>query len=206
MATTKKQRISIWIIAIVLTFGTFGSFLAIALNISNESKSTAAYQTAYSQYEKDINNQATELSNKYYSTFSQYASIPTLFDKSGVTELVSEDLLIGDGDEITADTDYSAYYIGWLPDGTIFDESISDGALKTPLSKSTSLISGWTSGIIGMKMGGVRELTIPSDQAYGSDGYSDTIPADTPLKFIIMIIPRIDDVEIPQAILDYYAS
>ena len=206
MSTPKKQRIAIWFIAVVLTFGTLGSFMIIALNIKNSAAEEAAFNKAYSQYQQDVSDQADELSAQYYDTFSQFASKVSTYDATSVTELATEDLLVGDGEEVTEDTDYSAYYLGWLSDGTIFDESISDGALETPLSKSDSLVDGWQKGVIGMKLGGVREITMPSDLGYGSDGYSTTIPADAPLKFIVMLIPRITDIEIPQEILDYYSS
>ena len=48
-----------------------------------------------------------------------------------------------------------------------------------------------------MKVGGVRELTIPSDLAYGETGSGDSIPANTPLKFVIMTIPTPTAIEQP---------
>jgi hypothetical protein len=58
-----------------------------------------------------------------------------------------------------------------------------------------------------MKVGGVRELTIPSDKAYGEAGSGDKIPANTPLKFIVMVIPTpeaIKEPAVPQELLQYY--
>ncbi|MNR39997.1 FKBP-type peptidyl-prolyl cis-trans isomerase [compost metagenome] len=48
-----------------------------------------------------------------------------------------------------------------------------------------------------MKVGGVRELTIPADKAYGATAKSEDIPANTPLKFIIMIIPTPETIAQP---------
>lgn len=205
MATKKSQRIGIWIIAVVMTAGTLGSFLVMGLSVKNSASDTAKYQAAYTEYQTAVATQATKLSSQYYTEFSQYASLPAVFDASSVTELVKTDLKVGTGEELTSSSTYSAYYIGWNPKGVIFDQSISDGSLKAPIAGG-SMIKGWEEGIIGMKYGGVRELTIPSDKAYGATGSGDNIPANTPIKFVVMVIPKVDDVAIPQALLEYYAS
>jgi hypothetical protein len=49
----------------------------------------------------------------------------------------------------------------------------------------------------GMKIGGVRELTIPSDKAYGETGSGDNIPPNTPIRFIVMAIPLPATIEQP---------
>jgi hypothetical protein len=71
------------------------------------------------------------------------------------------------------------------------------------------VIKGWTDGTVGMKVGGVRELTIPSDQAYGATGSGTNIPPNTPLKFVIMVIPTpetIPQAAIPPELLKYYTK
>jgi FKBP-type peptidyl-prolyl cis-trans isomerase len=94
---------------------------------------------------------------------------------------------------------------GWNPKGVVFDQSISDGKLIAPIAGG-NLITGWNEGVIGMKIGGVRELSIPSDKAYGSTGSGDNIPPNTPIKFIVMIIPKVEDVPVPAELLKYYQS
>ncbi len=205
MATPVSQRIGIWFIAIVLALGTFGSFLVMGLNVKNQTTEQEDLQKAYTKYQKDVSDQTKSLSDKYFAEFSTYASLVSEFTASDVTSLVKEDLKVGDGAEIKADTEYSAYYIGWNPKGVVFDQSISDGALKAPIN-SGGLITGWTEGVIGMKMGGVRVLTIPSDKAYGSKGSGDNIPPNTPLKFVIMVIPKVEAVTMPDILVKYYMS
>ncbi|MDD3036006.1 MAG: FKBP-type peptidyl-prolyl cis-trans isomerase [Candidatus Saccharimonadaceae bacterium] len=205
MATPKSQRIGIWIITFVLAAGTLGSFLVMGLSVQNQSVDQKKLQDAYSKYELDVAQQTFQLSGKYYEEFSKYNTEVASFDSEGVKELVKRDLKVGDGEEIKSDTDYSAYYIGWNPKGVIFDQSISEGSLKAPISKG-GLIEGWDEGVIGMKFGGVREITIPSEKAYGETGSGDNIPANTPIKFVIMIIPKVQAVEMPQILKDYYAS
>ena len=207
MATPKKQRIGIWIITAIMAIGTIGSFGMIVLSNINSTRDEAKLNALYAEYEAAEDKQTKELSDKYYDTLNGYSSRVGEFDADSVTELKTEDLVVGTGDDITSSSSYSAYYIGWLPSGKTFDSSISDGALKAPLSAtSSSVIEGWTKGVDGMKVGGVRELTIPSDLAYGESGSGDTIPANTPLKFIVMIIPTPDAVEMPEELLKYYQT
>lgn len=217
MATSKAQRIGIWVIAVIMAIGTIGSFAIIVLANQNQQTDQARINELTKQYEADATEyqakadaQAKELSNEYFNTFSQYASRPSTFDKASVTELKTEDLVVGDGAELTDQSTFTAYYIGWTPDGNIFDSSLGDGSLKAPITAAPGgVIEGWTKGVAGMKVGGVRELTIPSAQAYGESGSGDSIPANTPLKFIVMVIPTPEEIPqptIPQELLDYYSS
>jgi len=199
MATPKSQRIGLWIIVIVLTMGTLGSFVVMGLSISNQKTDSSQLQKDYADYQAKVAVQATELSGKYYAEFSKYASVPAVFNADDVKELATNDLKVGDGEVLTATTAYSAYYIGWNPKGVIFDQSIASGALKAPLAGG-NMIAGWNEGIVGMKVGGVREITIPSAKAYGEKGSGENIPANTPLKFIVMVIPKVTEVPIPSAL------
>lgn len=208
MATRKSQRIGIWVIAGALTIGTIGGFLAMVLAPTNAASDQARLQQLMADYQKQQSDyqakhkpqfdeysakqtaQATELSAKYFAAFNQYASRPAAFTAADVKELKKEDLKAGDGDVIKKDSSFTAYYIGWNPSGKVFDGSIDGDKLKAPLSVTPGgVIPGWTEGVDGMKIGGVRELTIPSDKAYGETGQGADIPANTPLKFVIMIIP-----------------
>ena len=195
MSTTRTQRIGIWVIAVVLTIGTIGSFFVIILANNNSTIDQQAMQKKQDEYTKlmaayqaKVDAQNGELTTQYFSTFSGFASEVAPFDAGSVTALTTRDLKVGDGAEIKSDTAYSAYYIGWNPEGKIFDQSIDGQKLKSPIAGG-NLIAGWNEGVIGMKVGGVRELTIPADKAYGDKGSGDLIPPHTPIKFIVMIIP-----------------
>lgn len=207
MATPRAQRIGIWVITVVMAIGAVGVYFVAILANNNDTAKTADQQAIYAEYNQKVEAQTKALSDKHYATFSQFASRVRSFEKAAAQEkLVTEDLLVGDGETVNDTTAFAAYYIGWNPDGNIFDQSISGGALKAPLSISTglanaSLIAGWKEGMIGMKIGGVRELTIPSEKAYGSAGSGSTIPADTPLKFVVMAIPLPEEIPIPEALL-----
>ncbi|HUC96793.1 MAG TPA: FKBP-type peptidyl-prolyl cis-trans isomerase [Candidatus Saccharimonadales bacterium] len=205
MATPKSQRIGIWIIAVVLTIGTLGSFVAIILSNQNQQSDQAKIQQESNQYTAAVSSQTKQLSDKYYTQFSAYAKTPAAFDASSVTKLVTTDLKIGDGAVLKSGSAYSAYYIGWNPKGVIFDQSIDSGALKAPIAGG-SLITGWEQGVVGMKFDGIRELTIPSSLAYGATGSGANIPANTPIKFVVMVIPKVTEITIPPELLQYYES
>jgi len=224
MATSTAQRTGIWIIAIVLTIGTLAGFLAMILAPQNEAADSARLQTAYAKYQKDaaavqakqqaqqteLDGQATALSAQYFEEFNSYASRVGKFEAAAAQEkLATEDLKAGTGEAIGDDTTYAVYYIGWLPDGTIFDGSIDGSSLKSPfIARPGGTIEGWSEGVKGMKIGGVRQLTIPSAQGYGESGQG-TIPANTPLKFVLMPFKKLEtikDAEIPKEILQSYGG
>lgn len=203
MSVSKGQRIGIWIIAVFMAVGTIGSFAIIVLANDNASRDQQRYTELVTEYQNATKAQETSLSEEYYDKFSQYQSRVAAFDAASVTELKTEDLLVGDGEDLTSESSFTAYYIGWNPSGTIFDSSLNeDGTLKAPFTASPGMvIEGWTNGVNGMKVGGVRELTIPAAQAYGETGSGDNIPPNTPLKFIIMTIPTPETVEVPQELI-----
>ncbi|MFZ1301976.1 MAG: FKBP-type peptidyl-prolyl cis-trans isomerase [Candidatus Microsaccharimonas sp.] len=217
MSATKSQRIGIWVIAIFMAVGTVGSFLAIILSNKNTqtdqariNELTSQYQKEYEEYQTKVAAQTAELSAKYFDTFNQYASRPAAFDAASVTELKTSDIVVGDGDTLTSDSTFTAYYIGWNPTGKVFDSSIDGDSLKAPFTAAPGgVIEGWTQGVNGMKVNGVRELTIPSDLAYGEKGSGEDIPANTPLKFIMMVIPtpeKITEPTMPPELVNYYQT
>ena len=79
--------------------------------------------------------------------------------------------------------------------------------LSAPFSPA-SAIAGWQRGVVGMKIGGVRELTIPADLAYGDTARGEDIPANSPLKFIIVAVPKSDlqAPEIPARLTELYSE
>ena len=215
MATSTAQRVGIWVIAVAMIVGTLAGFIAMILSSENDTSSqqaVAKYQAEYATYQQKIDVQTKELSGKYFSEFNAYSTAPAAFDAATVTELSTKDLKVGDGEAIGEKSSYGVYYIGWNPQGKKFDSSLSDdgASLKQPLlrkedgawvfpgGQSGGVIEGWTEGLKGMKVGGVRELTIPSKLAYAERGQGEDIPANTPLKFIMMVIPRFDEIKAPE--------
>ena len=102
------------------------------------------------------------------------------------TNLVSEDLKVGDGAEVTATNTLSVNYIGVsCSTGKIFDSSYSRGQ---PASFQLSgVIQGWQQGLPGMKVGGQRLLGIPPALAYGSNPPPSIAPDET-LWFVVDVL------------------
>jgi len=183
MATPKSQRIAILIIAIVLTIGTLGSFLMMGLAQTNQKIDNAELQKQYDEYlaEQRVSAQTNAISSEGFGSYTART-----FDPS-VTQLGVEIIKQGDGETVAATDSINASYFGWLPDGTIFDSSKKAGSDDTPIVFALSgVITGWTEGLTGVKVGSVVRLTIPADQAYGAQE-SGIIPANSPLEFIVEI-------------------
>jgi peptidylprolyl isomerase len=101
------------------------------------------------------------------------------------TELYTEDLVVGDGAEVTAGSTVTVEYVGILPDGTEFDSSWNRPSAATfPLAEG-QLIEGWLQGIPGMKVGGTRLLVVPGELAYGPEGRPPEIGPDQTLVFLV---------------------
>ena len=80
-------------------------------------------------------------------------------------------------------------YTGTLEDGSIFDSSLKPG--RTPFTFTLgagSVIKGWDLGVKGMKVGGKRKLTIPSDLGYGDNGAGNVIPPGATLIFEVELL------------------
>ncbi len=104
---------------------------------------------------------------------------------SAPTELKVQDLIEGDGAAAKSGDQISVQYVGVLfSNGKQFDASWDND--KKPFEfqlGSGQVIQGWDQGLVGMKVGGRRKLTIPADLAYGEQGQPPTIPANAALVF-----------------------
>ena len=217
--TSPRQRIVIVFIALLMLLSTFALYASIVLSSNGSSSSTetsaltaeeeARYQELLTEYQDKVNAQASELSSKYFDEFATFRSRVKSFNAADVTDVTWTDLKVGDGQEVNSEdfVEYSAYYIGWLSDETVFDSSFDDAskptALNSPLAGTTEMIQGWKDGIQGMKIGGVREISIPSALGYG-DQDQGSIPANSPLRFVVMLVPRVDEVEVPDELNNLY--
>ena len=99
-----------------------------------------------------------------------------------------EDLKDGDGVIATADRQVAVHYTGWLEDGTKFDSSLDRGKPFIFTLGAGRVIKGWDEGVEGMKVGGVRRLTVPSHLGYGERGTGGAIPPNATLIFEVMLL------------------
>lgn len=204
--TSTKQRVIIFTVGILMLLATVATYVLIIVN-NKKSEQTATssmsaedqaklneLQSQWNAKNDEINARATELSKQYFDTFKSYKSRVKGYNATTANSngLKTEDLKNGSGKTLTdGDKDYLAYYIGFCADESVFDSSFDSyddpKSLKAPLSAKVGLIEGWNAGVVGMKIGGVREITIPGELAYG-DSQEICGGTNSPLKFVVMAV------------------
>lgn len=199
LKTSPKQRFFIILIAVLMVGSIVASYTAIVISGSqgNTASNTepevdeakvAEYAEAYSKVEEEFE----QVTKGDFDKFIKYKSEVAAFNEASANEngVQVKDVKEGSGREIkSGDTDYLAYYVGWCADETIFDSSYDDNTNPTAFAKildaSLGMIEGWNLGVEGMKLGGVRVMTIPGELAYG-DQMEICGGKNKPLKFMVM--------------------
>jgi len=103
-------------------------------------------------------------------------------------KLKIEDLVVGSGAEAVAGKEITVHYTWTLTDGKKFDSSLGRGEPFKFTLGAGQVITGWDQGIAGMKVGGKRKLTIPSELGYGSRGAGSSIPPNATLVFEVELL------------------
>jgi peptidylprolyl isomerase len=106
-------------------------------------------------------------------------------------KLYTKDLIVGTGATAEKGDELSVNYVGTLYNGKIFDSSWKDtpGSAFGPFALGAgAVIPGWDQGLVGMKVGGRRELIIPPSLAYGAKGSGSTIPPNATLIFVVDLL------------------
>lgn len=105
------------------------------------------------------------------------------------SELVIEDIIVGEGEQVKAGDSVSAHYVGVVfATGEEFDSSWNRGQPLDFMVGVRQVIEGWDQGLLGMKVGGRRRLEIPSHLAYGERGAGATIGPHEALIFVVDLI------------------
>lgn len=102
------------------------------------------------------------------------------------TDLVLEDVIVGDGAEATPGDPIAAHYVGvaWST-GEEFDSSWGRGEPLRFQVGVGQVIQGWDQGLLGMKVGGRRKITIPPHLGYGDRGAGSDIKGGETLIFVV---------------------
>jgi peptidylprolyl isomerase len=102
------------------------------------------------------------------------------------TDLVIEDLVVGDGDEARPGDQVSVHYVGvaWST-GAQFDASWDRGEPFEFGLGEGQVIAGWDQGVVGMRPGGRRRLSIPPHLGYGNSGAGGVIKGGETLVFVV---------------------
>jgi peptidylprolyl isomerase len=197
LKTSTKQRVIIGLIAILMVGSIIASYAAIVLGKKDNTTTSTSDDPLIAKYETPYNEVLREVQSStksYFDEFIKHKGEVVAYNEAAANDngVVTRDITEGSGRELTeGDTNYLAFYVGWCADETIFDSSYNSTtkptAFSTILNASQGLIEGWNIGVQGMKLGGIREITVPGELAYGE---SREICGGTnkPLKFMIMAI------------------
>ena len=102
--------------------------------------------------------------------------------------LQKEDIVLGQGAEATLKKRVFVHYTGTLTNGSKFDSSRDRNEPFDFVLGAGQVIKGWDEGVQGMKVGGRRKLTIPSEMGYGARGFPPVIPPNSTLVFDIELL------------------
>jgi FKBP-type peptidyl-prolyl cis-trans isomerase len=103
---------------------------------------------------------------------------------SGPTTLQIEDITVGTGATVVVGDTVTVRYVGTFLDGRVFDPGTAPITFRVGAAQ---VIPGFEQGMVGMRIGGRRRLTIPSSLAYGAAG-SGPIPPNTPIRFEVELV------------------
>ena len=209
LKTSVGQRIVIILIAVIMIGSIIASYAAIVISNSSSSNKDDSSSSKISDEKKAEIAEAyqkkaaefAEATKSDYEKFVQYRTEVKAYNETTANEngVQTKDLEAGTGEEVKEDgSNYLAYYIGWCADESVFDSSFDDDSNPTGFTKaldpSMGLIEGWLQGVKGMKIGGVRRITIPGELAYG-ESMEICGGTNKPLRFLVMPVARDESLE-----------
>ena len=103
-------------------------------------------------------------------------------------KLKIKDIKVGKGVAAKSGDTVSVNYTGWLMNGTKFDSSLDRKQVFTFPLGGGQVIPGWDQGVVGMKVGGIRQLIIPPALGYGDQGAGGVIPPGATLRFKVWLV------------------
>jgi FKBP-type peptidyl-prolyl cis-trans isomerase FkpA len=101
--------------------------------------------------------------------------------------LYVRDLREGGGRSVARGDEVAVRYAGWLPDGRMVDSNVAPAAPRSFMLGERQVIRGWDQGVVGMRVGGQRQLIVPPSLGYGNRQVG-SIPPNATLVFIVEVV------------------
>jgi FKBP-type peptidyl-prolyl cis-trans isomerase FkpA len=101
--------------------------------------------------------------------------------------LLVRDVREGGGRTVGRGDDVAVRYAGWLPDGTMVDANVAPAAPREFRLGERQVIRGWDQGVVGMRVGGQRQLIVPPSLGYGNRQVG-SIPPNATLVFLVEVV------------------
>jgi len=183
MANNNGQRVAAFLLALLFLLTTVGAAGYVIYQLNAESGLVVDDSRSITEQTEDLTDTCGS------SELAAVEPLPTPTITTApvpVSELETVDITIGDGEEVLPGACVGALYYGTLAaSGEKFDGNYETGQ---PIEFSLNgVIPGWTQGIPGMKVGGIRRLVIPAELAYGSQDRG-AIPPNSDLVFEVQIV------------------
>ena len=118
----------------------------------------------------------------------ELVEVSTTLPPTSVKKLKVEDLILGIGTAAKTGDTLSVHYTGWLENGAKFDSSHDSGQPIEFVLGEGKVIAGWELGLMGMRVGGKRKLTIPPELGYGAKGAFNYVPHNAALIFEVELL------------------
>ncbi len=193
LSTSRGQRMIIWVIAIVMIVGTLGSFFLFMLPAANKpvkSQAEIDYEKQIEEFKKqqaEVEKRCPTTATKPIAKADPLPVIPEITPVDSVAELRTEDVTVGEGQEVKAGDCIELFYHGVLAkDGKAFEGGDNYTTGEAYRSITTGFVPGFAQGVVGMKVGGERKIYIPAAMAYGDQAQGD-IPASADLVFAVRV-------------------
>lgn len=154
------------------------------LNKDSATSQVAKVDTVESEAQQEVKEAilAEDAPNK--NTLQKDVKKKTMMQDGVTIEIKKE----GIGDAVKVGQTAVVHYTGMFTDGKVFDSSIPRGQTFPVQLGAGMVIQGWEKGLVGMKKGEQRRLTIPPELGYGAAGAGNIIPPNTTLIFDVELI------------------
>jgi len=190
-ARTRRTAVRVAVAAVLVLAVLFGVSKVMGNDDNADTATSDATTTTTAAEDPNVTATPEQFSNPELAAEVEARGAPTPTPPPADTPADALDistLIQGEGDGAANDQILTVHYIGYLPDGTVFDQSWERGQPFTFQLGAGKVIKGWDQGLVDAKIGERRHLVIGADNGYGATGAGSSIPPNSPLGFDVDIV------------------